>query len=382
MDMIYLDNASTTAVHPDVKQAMEAYFSEHYGNPSSIHEYGRTARNAVDRAREQISDFLMCAQEELIFTSSGTESIHSAMLGALLASPDRKHIVVSAVEHHAVLHTSELLRDLGAEVTVVPCGTDGRIRVEDVLSQIRPNTLLVSVMAVNNELGTIQPIHQIAEAVKDVSQDILVHSDMVQALGTQTISLKTSQIDLASFTAHKIHGPKGVGLLYMRSGTPWQSVMRGGAQERYRRAGTENVPGVVGFGAAVQWLQTHFQAHIEHLRRMRQLFWEGIRDLPGVSLNSPEHAAPSILNIHVDAIRNDTLLMRLDLSGLAASAGSACNAGSLEPSHVLRAAQFPESVVRESIRFSFSALTTESDIIRSIRIFTDTLQRLRQQQRR
>jgi cysteine desulfurase len=360
--LIYLDNAATTPLDEDVLKQMMPYLGPMYGNPSSIHQMGRMAKQGIDKARKQLASFVHCSPSEIIFTSGGTESDQTALFGAMLGT-SRRHIIASSIEHHAVLHTLEFLQALGAVVTLVSPRDNGVIDPKDILAAIRPDTFCVSLMAVNNETGAIQPVLDTARRVKEVDKDILFHSDMVQALGTLPIDLESSSIDFASFSAHKIHGPKGVGALYIRSGSAFQPVLHGGSQEKKRRAGTENVAGIVGFGAAVERLQHEFASRISHLRRVNEAFKEQIQDILGLVWHSPADAVPTIINIGITGVRNDTLLMRLDLEGIAASAGSACTAGSLEPSHVLLASGCNASDVKEAIRFSFSEDTKVEDVV-------------------
>lgn len=363
--VIYLDNAATTPVHPGVVSAMLPYYESWYGNPSSIHSYGRRARQGLDDARSVLARGLGCRAAEVVFTSGGTEADFSAVVGAYQAAVRSTvgplHAVSTRIEHHAVLNAFEFLSHNGVEVTYVEPDAHGRIDVGSVLEGIRPETFLVSVMGVNNELGTIEPVADIAAACKRLNPSIVVHSDMVQALGVMSVSLQSTEIDLASFSAHKIHGPKGIGALYVRQGTAWLPVLPGGAQERNRRAGTENVAGAVGFGEALRLIQADFQSHLTQIRQVADRFVAGIRSLEGMTLLSPDEAAPSIVSVRFDGVRSDTLLMALDLDGVCASAGSACTAGSLEPSHVLRACGYSDEEVLSSIRFSFSAMNTPEE---------------------
>jgi cysteine desulfurase len=351
--LIYLDNAATTSLHEDVLSQMMPYFTALFGNPSSIHQMGRVSRQGIDKARKQVATWLNCSPGEIVFTSGGTESNHSALFGAMLGT-HRRHIVASKIEHHAVLHTLDFLHALGAQITLVPPRENGIVDPQAVLQALQPDTFCVTLMAVNNETGAIQPTEVTAKLVKEVDKKILFHSDMVQALGTLPIDLANSSIDLASFSAHKIHGPKGVGALYIKSGTAIKPVIHGGSQEKKRRAGTENVAGIVGFGAAVERLQKGFDSRITHLLLVNKAFREQIQDIAGLVCHTPSNAVPTIINIGISGVRNDTLLMRLDLEGIAASAGSACTAGSLEPSHVLLASGCTEAELKETIRFSFS----------------------------
>ncbi|WP_062309925.1 cysteine desulfurase family protein [Alicyclobacillus sendaiensis] len=360
--MIYLDNAATTPLLPAVRAAMARYLDDAFGNPSSLHRPGREARQAVEEARRFFADWLGVSPRDLAFTSGGTESNNLALYGAYLAQRDgRNHIVTTAVEHHAVLEAVDRLRLLGADVTVVPVDSDGRVDPDDVVRALRPDTALVSVMLVNNEVGTIEPVAEIARRVRERDPGIVVHSDMVQALPVMRLSLAEMGVHLASFSAHKVHGPKGVGLIYVRSGTPFVSLAAGGQQEHRLRAGTEPVAGIVGFHAAMAELAAHFEDHVARLASLRDAMWERLRSVQGAYRNSPLDSAPSILNVGFRGLRNDRLLMRLDLEGIAASAGAACSAGSLEPSHVLRA-MGREAEARESIRLSFAWQNTMEEI--------------------
>lgn len=377
--MIYLDNAATTPVAAEVLSAMQPFFEERYGNPSSLHQAGRSAREAVERARREVAAWLDVHPNEVVFTSGGTESIHSALVGAYLSGRNRgrTHIVTTAIEHHAVLHTCQFLESLGASVTYVPPQADGRVRVEDVLSVVQQNTVLVSVMAVNNELGSMLPVEKIAEEVKRVDSEVLVHSDMVQSAGARWFSLGKSALDLASFSAHKLHGPKGVGALFVRQQAPWTPVLRGGEQEQDRRAGTENVPGIVGFGMAAKLLKEHGEHHVTYLQNMRERFLQEIGLLQNIIVNSPASSAASILNVAFVGIKAETLLIRLDLAGVMASAGSACAAGSLEPSHVLLACGLERKRVAESVRFSFAIANTPEEVSHAGKLVREAVEFLR-----
>jgi cysteine desulfurase len=373
--MVYLDNAATTPLLPEVREAMAPYLDERFGNPSSTHRFGRDARAGIEAARRQVAEGIGARPDEVVFTSGGTESVHLALVGAWLAAGARRHVVTSQAEHHAVLHTCDFLQQLGAKVTFVPPGPDGSVGVDAVLEALREDTGVVSLMRVNNETGAITDVDAIARAVKRVHPDIVVHSDMVQALGAVPVALADSAVDLASFSAHKLHGPKGVGALYVRKGTRWQPVLRGGSQERGRRAGTEHAAGIAGFGAAVARL-TGSAAHGERIRRAREAFLAALEGLPGVAYNSPPSGVPGIVNLAFIGIRADVLLMRLDLEGVAASAGAACTAGSPEPSHVLMACGHTEARVRSSVRFSFSELIEPEEAAwagRTVRRVVDAL---------
>ncbi|EPZ41206.1 cysteine desulfurase family protein [Alicyclobacillus acidoterrestris] len=374
--MIYLDNAATTRVSESVRAAMVPFLEGQYGNPSSIHQVGRQARQAVDSARRRIAAWLGCSPRDIIFTSGGTEADASALTGAYLARRETKrHIITSAVEHHAVLHTLDFLQSIGAEVTVLPVDQDGRVRVDDVVSALREDTCVVSIMAVNNEIGTVEPIAEIVQAIKAVNPSVLVHSDMVQALPVVAHPLTQWPVDMATFSAHKIHGPKGIGVLYLRKDIPWRPMLYGGQQEARRRGGTENVAGIVGFGAAVDAITTNFEGRVSHLQHLHQLFFDAITKRCRVVRISPPDAAPTILSVAFPGVRNDTLLMRLDLAGVAASAGSACTAGSLQPSHVIEAIGQTEHL-NEAVRFSFSDDLTDDDILQAADIVCSTVEAL------
>ncbi|GGJ06394.1 cysteine desulfurase NifS [Alicyclobacillus cellulosilyticus] len=379
--VIYLDNAATTPMADEVWAAMAAVAAE-YGNPSSLHARGRDARAVVETARRQVAAFIGAAPGDVVFTSGGTEANHLALFGAWLAAGAdgrvRRHVVTTAVEHHSVLEPCRALRQFGAEVTFVRPRPDGTLAVADVVSALRPDTLCVSVMAVNNETGAVYPVSDIAAAVKQADSQVVVHCDMVQALGVVPVRVEDTGIDLATFSAHKIHGPKGVGALYVRRGTRWQPVLRGGAQERGRRAGTENVLGIAGFGAACARLaRIGMEEHTRHLAEVRAAFWQPVSRLPGVRVNSPPDGSPAILNVAFRGVRNDILLMRLDLEGVLASAGSACTAGSLEPSHVLLACGQAEEEAREAVRFSFSGMTTVDEARAAGELVVRVVSRLR-----
>lgn len=379
--MIYLDNAATTPVLPEVRAAMLPFLEAEYGNPSSTHQAGRQVRQAIEAAREHVADWLGCAAAEVVFTSGGTEANVSAIVGAWLAnrSAGRTHLVTTAIEHHSVLEPAAFLESLGARVTYVRPQADGVIRIEDVLAAVSTETAVVSVMAVNHELGSIQPVRAIADAVHAQYPGVVVHSDMVQSAATLQLSVHDAHVDLAVVSAHKLHGPKGVGALYVAPGVRWQRVLPGGNQERKRRAGTENVTGIVGFGAAAAARQANLAAHAkQHLDTLYAAFTAGIGNIPDVTVNTPAHGTHAIVNVRFSGVRNDRLLMRLDLAGVAAAAGSACTAGSLEPSHVLLACGQPVAHVLEALRFSFSDQTTVDEVIAGVAIIQREVEFLRQ----
>lgn len=360
MNAIYLDHAATTPVHPDVLEAMLPYLSEHYGNPSSIHSFGRDARTALNRARDGMAAILGCKPGELVYTSGGTEGNNTAIFGAVAAAQakrpgTRPHVVTTAIEHHAVLHPCERLEQLGFDVTYVAADGTGMVSAADVEAALRPETALISVMYVNNEVGTVQPI----EAIGAIAQGrgIPFHVDAVQAFGKLPLRLDELPVDLMSLSAHKIYGPKGIGLLYMRSNLVLPPYLYGGNQERKRRSGTENVAGIVGFAKAAELFAreaTSQSAKVEQLRSamLQRLAAELGADAFVVNGNAVNRV-PHIVNISFFGLDTETLLMNLDLEGVAASSGSACTSGSLETSHVLQAMYLPGEVTRTAIRFSF-----------------------------
>jgi cysteine desulfurase len=373
MNEHYLDHAATTPLHPDVLEAMLPYFSLNFGNPSSLHTYGRNARQALTQARDHIAESLHCSPKQIIFTSGGTESDNLALLGIAenLKSMGKTHIITTQVEHHAVLHTCEHLEKEGFEVTYLPVDQYGMVHVSQVLAAIRPTTGLVSIMYGNNEVGTVQPIEEIGTVCRE--HQVIFHVDGVQALGMIPINLGSMPVDLVSFSAHKINGPKGCGLLYCGSSIFLDSQMYGGNQERKKRPGTENVAAIMGCAKAVQ-LATNRQAEKQqHMTLLRQLFVQELNQVLGVDgfvINGhPKNFLPHILNVGFCGIEKATMLMKLDLIGIAASGGSACTSGSLEDSHVLIAMGIPTDVMKSSIRFSFGFDTTEQmirDVVQKI----------------
>ncbi len=357
---IYLDNAATTPIRQEVAEAMQPYLYEQFGNPSSIHHTGQVARQAIEQARLMVADYLNAAPAEVVFTAGGTEADFLALTGVLLGS-GKRHLITTQIEHHAVLHTGEMLEDLGYEVTYVPPMRNGVMSVSSILEAIRPDTGLVSMMWVNNETGAIQPVKELALELS--VRQIPFHVDAVQALGILPIDVAQIPVSLLSFSGHKIYGPKGTGALYIRKGTPYRSMLRGGAQERNRRAGTENVAGIVGFAKAVELLKRERDDRNQTVGKLRALFLQTLQQrLTGFELNSPKDGVPNVLNLYFHGVNAETLLMRLDLEGIAASGGSACTAGSADLSHVLLAMGLSEKRVGASLRFSFSSLNTAEEV--------------------
>jgi cysteine desulfurase len=378
-DRIYLDHAATTPVHPEVLAAMMPYFTQVYGNPSSIHSFGREARVAVNRFRDRIAELLDCEPQELVFTGSGSESDNLAVLGALQAMPAGGHLVTTSIEHHAVLNTFRHLEGRGYDVTYLPADSYGRVDPAWVEAALRPDTRLVSVMYANNEVGTLQPVETIGRIVRE--RGILFHCDAVQALGSIPIRLSQFPVDLMSFSAHKIRGPKGIGLLYVRDKTALYPLIHGGSQERRRRAGTENVPGIAGLAKALELAVGDLPESAARLNGLRSHLLDVLRSELGeeafVVNGHPTERLPHILNVSFPGISAETMLMNLDLEGIAASAGSACTAGSLEPSHVLRAMGLPEERVQSAIRFSFGSDNVHDSVTIAGRKIATIVKRLR-----
>lgn len=362
MNRIYLDHAATTPLRPEVLEAMMPYMSDIYGNPSSLHAFGRESRSAIDAARHEIARHLNCDPHELVFTSGGTESDNTALFGAVRAWQQsrgsggvRGHIITSSVEHHAIMNPCKQLEQFGFDITYLPVDEHGQVSLNDLLAAIRPETFLVSLIYGNNETGTLQPIVEIGRALRE--RGIVFHTDAVQALGMMTIDLGALPVDMMSFSAHKINGPKGVGLLYCRRGVRWAPLLYGGSQERDQRAGTENVPGIVGFARAVQLVCEEYPSRSREMWEIRRTFIDTLNTLlpsSHVIFNGhPTETLPHIINVSFPGLSSDTLLMNLDLAGIAVSSGSACSAGSLEVSHVLRAMNLPEERLLSAVRFSF-----------------------------
>ena len=363
MDRIYLDNAATTAVSPEVLEAMLPYFTQCFGNPSSIHSTGRDARRVVDAARKQVAAAIGAQPQEIYFTAGGSESDNWAIKGTAFAKRSKgNHIITSAIEHHAVLHTCAWLEKQGFEVTYLPVDEFGRVRVEDVEKAITDKTILITIMAANNEIGTIQPIAEIGKLAHD--KGILFHTDAVQAIGAMPIDVNAMHIDMLSMSGHKFHGPKGIGALYIRKGVKIDQYLHGGAQERGQRAGTENLAGIVGMGKAIEIATQHLEENAARLTVLRDKLIDGIlAEIPDVRLNGHRtQRLPNNVNVSVRYVEGEALLLRLDLAGIAGSSGSACTSGSLDPSHVLLAIGLPHEIAHGSLRLSLGTDTTEAEI--------------------
>lgn len=367
MERIYLDHAATTPMHPKVLEKMIEIMNSTFGNPSSIHAFGREARHQIDLARESLAKSIGAKEQEIIFTSGGTEADNMALFGVAESyKNDGKHIITTAIEHHAVLHACQKLEKMGFEVTYLPVDEFGRISVDDFRNALRTDTILVSIMYGNNEVGTIQPINEIGNILKD--HQAKFHSDAVQAYGIEKIDVNDSQIDLLSVSAHKINGPKGTGFLYARDGVKLSPRLFGGEQERKRRAGTENVPSIAGFREAVLITEREQAAKRDRFLGYKHTFIEILKgENIEFHLNGLlENSMPHILNLSFPGTNVEAMLVNLDLAGVAVSSGSACTAGSVEPSHVLVAMFGKESErIANSIRFSFGFTTTEEQITRA-----------------
>jgi cysteine desulfurase len=358
---VYLDHNASTPVHPEVMAEMLPYFGDIFGNPSSVHGFGRAAREAVDTARERIAGFLGVTPEEIVFTSGGTESDNFGVKGLAWAR-GRGHIITSQIEHHAVLRTCQTLENQGFEVTYMPVDEYGLVDPDDVKRAIRPDTVAISIMHANSEVGTIEPVAAIGALAR--AHGVPFHVDAVQTFGKIPVDPQASGIDVMSFSAHKIYGPKGIAATYIRKGTRMVAVQHGGEHERRRRAGTENVPGIVGFGKAVELRARDMRAEASRVTALRDRLWEGIRlRVPEVRLNGhPTERLPGTVNVAFRHVESESIVLGLDLKGIAASAGSACTSGNVEPSHVLVAMAVPLDWAMGAVRFSLGHSTTAADI--------------------
>ena len=360
---VYADNAATAKLSPAVLEAMMPYLTEEYGNPSSLYRFGNHAKRAIEQARKEVADVLGAEPFEILFTGGGSEADNWVKeIMRSLKARGKNHFITSAVEHHALLHSAQRLQKEGFEVTFIPVDREGRIDPEQVRAAIRPETGLVSIMFANNEIGTIYPIKEIGAICRQAG--VLFHTDAVQAAGHLPINVKEMNIDLLSLSAHKFHGPKGVGAFYCRRGIPLPSLIDGGAQERGKRAGTENVAGIVGLGAALRLANEEMPEASARVSAMRDRLIDGIlQTVPMCRLNGPRHnRLPGNCNISFLGIEGESLLLRLDLAGIAASSGSACASSSLDPSHVLLAIGLPHEVAHGSVRLSLSDYNTEEDV--------------------
>lgn len=374
---VYVDNAATTQVDPDVAEKVIPCFTSVFGNASSIHTAGRKAKELLDTAREQVANALGAEPGEIYFTAGGSESDNWAIKGvAHKFAKKGKHLITTAIEHHAVLHSMKSLEKEGFEVTYLPVDSEGFVTAEQVEKAIRPDTILVSVMFANNEIGSVEPIAEIGDVCK--KHGVLFHTDAVQAVAHIKIDVKAMNIDMLSLSGHKFNAPKGVGALYIRKGITIPNLIDGGQQERGKRAGTENIPAIVGMGYAIEVATRELDERMSRVRKMRdRLRDELMRRVPYAKLNTPENSLPGTLNISFQYIEGESILLMLDMNGICASSGSACTSGSLDPSHVLLAIGLPHEIAHGSVRMSIDHNNTEEEIDHIIDTLPKIIQRLR-----
>ncbi|HQQ40660.1 MAG TPA: cysteine desulfurase NifS [Clostridia bacterium] len=379
MQRVYLDNAATTMVRQEVLDAMIPAFTTYYGNPSSLHEFARDAGKLVDEARAKVANAIGAKPDEIVFTGGGSESDNMVLRGVAAANKKKgKHIITSAVEHHAVLYTLQAMEREGvAELTILPVDEYGLVTPEQVKDAIRDDTVLVSIMFANNEVGTIMPVAEIGKICRE--KGVLFHTDAVQAVGHVPINVSEMNIDMLSMSAHKLHGPKGVGALYIKKGVRVPALIIGGGQEKKRRAGTENVPGIVGMGRALELAVEHMEANALRVGALRDKLMKAIpAAIPEVKLNGhPTKRLPNNVNFSIRYIEGESILLMLDINGIAASSGSACTSGSLDPSHVLLAMGLPHEIAHGSLRLTLSEFTTEQEIDYVLDLLPQIVQRLR-----
>ena len=379
--MIYLDHAATTKISPAARDAMISALDT-YGNSSSVHTLGQQASAELGRARENIARQLGARPREIYFTSGGSEGDNQAILTGAKngAAAGKQHIISTAMEHHAVLHTLEALEQQGFSVTYLKPDGEGRISPQQLEEAIRPDTALVSVMYVNNETGSVQPIRELAAICR--GHEIPFHTDAVQAVGHIPVDVKADGVDFLTLSAHKFHGPRGIGALYVRRGIRLQSLIYGGGQERGKRAGTENLPGIVGMAAALEEETAQLAKHMEYVEGLRNTLVTGLREIPHARINeSPQHHAPGIVNVSFEGVEGESLLLLLDGAGICASAGSACSAGSLEPSHVLLSMDIPRDIAQGSLRLSLDHSNTPEEVAETIAQVRAVVERLRKMRR-
>jgi cysteine desulfurase len=381
---VYLDNNATTPLATEVLEAMEPYWLDDFGNASSIHWYGQRARAAVEEAREQVARLINAHSDEIVFTSGGTEGDNAAIFGIVeaaggraAAGGPRRHVITSSIEHHAVLNAAKSLEPRGIAVTFLPVSACGIVDPAEVELAIRPETVLISVMHANNELGTIQPLEEISRSAR--AHGIPVHTDAVQSAGKVPVDVEALGVDLLTLSAHKLHGPKGVGALYVRKGTRMHPLLHGGHHERDRRAGTENVPGIVGLGTSAELALNQLEEERKRLGSLRDRLEAGImREVPFATINGdPSRRLPNTTNLSFDGVEGEAFVIAMDLRGVACSTGAACSSGSLEPSHVLAAIGRTPEQARSSIRFSLGRLNTEAEIDSALEAVVEVVERLR-----
>lgn len=379
MKPIYLDHAATTPLLQEAAAAMLPYMTECYGNPSSLHSFGRAARQACARGCVQVAGLLGAAAAEIFFTSGGSESDNWALKGLAWAHQAQgRHIITSSVEHHAVLHACAWLEQQGFTVTYLPVDAAGRVTPESVVQALRPDTILVSIMTANNEVGTLEPIAAIGTLLRE--RGILFHTDAVQAAGHVPLDMRSLPVDALSLSGHKFYGPKGIGALYLRRGTAIAPLLHGGSQERGLRAGTENTAAIVGLGVAAEQAALQLSAEAARLRKLRDMLADGIRQLPGAWINGSDERLPGHLSFGLEGIASDVLLIRLDLAGFAVSAGSACSAGSLEPSHVLAAMGQSAVQAGAAVRVTLGRENTAAEVQRFLTVLRQSVTEIRRSQ--
>lgn len=377
--MIYLDNAATTRTAPEVVDAMLPYFTEFYGNASTVYEFGGKSKEAVSKAREIIANAIGAKENEIYFTAGGSESDNWAIKATAEAYKSKgKHIITSKIEHHAVLHTCQWLEQNGFEVTYLDVDENGVVKLEELKKAIRPDTILITIMFANNEIGTIEPVAEIGKIAKE--HDILFHTDAVQAFGQVPINVDELNIDMLSTSGHKLNGPKGIGFLYIRKGVKIRSFVHGGAQERKRRAGTENVPGIVGFGKAVELAVSTMEERTAKEAELRDYLIDRVlKEVPFTRVNGHrKNRLPNNVNLCFQFIEGESLLIMLDMKGICGSSGSACTSGSLDPSHVLLAIGLPHEIAHGSLRLTLGADTTKEDIDYTVDAIKEIVAQLRE----
>ncbi|MDO9574279.1 MAG: cysteine desulfurase NifS [Candidatus Contubernalis sp.] len=377
MDKIYLDHAATTPLEGKVLEAMMPFLKESFGNPSSVHCFGREVRRAVEEAREKMAYLLGAIPEEIYFTSGGTEADNLAIVGAARELRDRgNHVITNSVEHHAVLDTCLALQEEGFEVTVLPVDEYGMVDPKTVRDALRDKTILISVMHANNEVGTIQPVEEIGRIARE--NNILFHIDGVQAVGNLPVNVENLNVDLLALSAHKFYGPKGVGLLYIREGTKIKRLAQGGGQERGIRAGTENIPGIIGMAKAMEMAFDELEENTHRMKTLRDQLIQGCLEMDAVKLNGhPTHRLPGNVNLSFEYIEGEALLLSLDFKGIAASSGSACSSGSMSASHVLLATGMSEQTARGAIRFSLGRHNNGQEIETVLQVIRESVKKLR-----
>ena len=378
MKNVYMDYSATTYVKPEVLEEMMPYFTQKFGNPSSFYGISRETKRAIDVAREKVAKGLNCSADEVYFTGGGSESDNWAIKGIASAHKNKgNHIITTKIEHHAVLHTCQYLEKNGFEVTYLDVDSEGFINLDDLRNAITDKTILVSIMFANNEIGTIQPVKEIGEICRE--KKVFFHTDAVQAVGNVPVDVKEMNIDMLSLAGHKIYGPKGIGVLYIRKGIKIDNLIHGGAQEKNRRAGTENIAGIVGIGKAIELATSNLEEHMAKMSALRDRLIDGLLKIPYTELNGPrgDKRLPGNVNVRFRFIEGESILLSLDFKGVCASSGSACTSGSLDPSHVLLAIGLPHELAHGSLRLTLGAGSTEEDVDYVLEVTPPIIERLR-----